>query len=158
MSIEQATLRKNISESFHRFDDGGKGWLGSGDLKCAVASLVGYKPSKVELEEILRAVPEGAVMDEENFASCMEWRLGIQDPDQRTRQIFKSFDYRCSGFISQADLLKVFSNCAPHISRETVRQVFDELDADRDGRVSMHEFINIMKFGAQPSRAHFIRQ
>jgi hypothetical protein len=74
MSIEQATLRKNISESFHRFDDGGKGWLGSGDLKCAVASLVGYKPSKVR-----RCWLTGDTLHLDNTAraelrSCCWWR------------------------------------------------------------------------------------
>mmetsp|Transcript_8236 Transcript_8236/g.21018 ORF Transcript_8236/g.21018 Transcript_8236/m.21018 type:complete len:155 (+) Transcript_8236:246-710(+) len=147
MEPSQSAARRSIADSFREFDDGSKGWLTRNDLKCAVACLVGYKPSKVELGEILRAVPEGSVLDEAAFTACMEWRLGIQDPDERIRQIFKSFDYRCSGFISSDDLLKVFTNCVPHIPHETARQVFDEIDSDRDGRVSLREFVSIMKFG-----------
>jgi len=96
MEPSQSAARRRIAESFREFDDGSKGWLTRNDLKCAVACLVGYKPSKVELGEILRAVPEGSVLDEAAFTACMEWRLGIQDPDERIRQIFKSFDYRCA--------------------------------------------------------------
>ena len=34
--------------SFQRFDDGGKGWLSRSELKFALASMLGYKPSKVK--------------------------------------------------------------------------------------------------------------
>jgi Ca2+-binding EF-hand superfamily protein len=37
------------ADSFHQFDDGGKGWLSRSELKFALASMLGYKPSKVSV-------------------------------------------------------------------------------------------------------------
>uniref|UniRef100_A0A061R8L4 Ef-hand calcium-binding domain-containing protein 11 n=2 Tax=Tetraselmis sp. GSL018 TaxID=582737 RepID=A0A061R8L4_9CHLO len=138
-----------LRESFRERDAGNKGWLSARELKLAFASLVGYKPSKVEIQRVFGDVSTRGVA-EEQFSQSMERILSLRDHDEHVRQIFKTFDYRCSGFINKADLFKVFSNCAPHIPQEVVSQAFDEVDADGDGRVSCREFVNIMHFRAPP--------
>ena len=49
----RAVIREHIAQSFKRFDEGDKGWLDRHDLKCAFASLTGYKPSAAELRHVM---------------------------------------------------------------------------------------------------------
>mmetsp|Transcript_28448 Transcript_28448/g.80275 ORF Transcript_28448/g.80275 Transcript_28448/m.80275 type:complete len:155 (-) Transcript_28448:401-865(-) len=148
---QHTALRHQIIKSFQQYDDGQKGWLTRAELKCSIASLAGYKPTKTEINSVFQNIPDERIT-QEVFVERMEKRLQVQDPDERIRQIFKTFDYRCSGFINEADLLKVFASCAPHIPQQTVSEVFREIDSDRDGRVSCREFVNVMKFAA-PTRS-----
>ena len=53
-------MRNRISESFALFDEGKKGWLSRSDLKCAVASLIGHKPTKAR----------GPTQDHEQRLTC----------------------------------------------------------------------------------------
>jgi hypothetical protein len=56
-----ATRHLHIRESFERFDEGGKGWLCRAELKCAMASLMGYRPPRVEVQLLLEQANEGQV-------------------------------------------------------------------------------------------------
>jgi len=57
----RSVLHEHIAASFKRFDEDDKGWLGRHDLKCAFASLAGYKPSALELQHITAKCPNGEV-------------------------------------------------------------------------------------------------
>ncbi len=50
--IGEAELHE-ITESFYLFDSGVKGYLTRQELKISMLSLLGYKPSKVELDLLL---------------------------------------------------------------------------------------------------------
>ena len=70
----RAVIREHIAQSFKRFDENDKGWLDRHDLKCAFASLTGYKPSATELSHLIQKCPAGQV-DQRHFAAYMEERL-----------------------------------------------------------------------------------
>lgn len=138
------TIKKNVEESFKRYDEGSKGWLSRQDLKCAMASLTGYKPSKVEVENIMRGTKDEQICLQV-FQRHMEEKLAMLDPDERVRRLFKAFDIRCCGFISRDDLRSVFAESLPSIPITVVDEVFDEVDADGDGRVSCREFESMLR-------------
>jgi Ca2+-binding EF-hand superfamily protein len=62
-----------LGRSFERFDEGGKGWLCRAELKCAIASLVGYRPPRVEVQMMLEQTHDGRVTFEQ-FRPAMEVR------------------------------------------------------------------------------------
>mmetsp|Transcript_38348 Transcript_38348/g.83422 ORF Transcript_38348/g.83422 Transcript_38348/m.83422 type:complete len:166 (-) Transcript_38348:123-620(-) len=140
--LDPAT-RQQIDESFHRFDEGGKGWLSRSELKFALASMLGYKPSKVEVNIVMHRCPEGPYegqVDISMFRAYLEEKLSVIDPDDRMRQLFKAFDVRCLGFIGREDLHKVFAKCLPSIPATVIDEIYEEIDTDSDGRVSCRDF------------------
>ena len=50
-----------------------------------------------EVNYMLQHAP-GQQITQQLFVQLMEKRLQVLDPDERIRQIFKSFDYRCACF------------------------------------------------------------
>ena len=136
--------RDHICESFKAFDEGAKGWLARHDLKCAMASLTGYKPSRIEVDCIFRDSADGRV-DLARFVSYMEGKLALRDPDEHVRTLFKAFDTRRAGFISVTDALKAFAQAAPSVPEGVVCDVFAEVDNDGDGKVSCLDFASMLR-------------
>ncbi|KAK9804252.1 hypothetical protein WJX72_003552 [[Myrmecia] bisecta] len=137
-------FRKHACESFQLFDEGTNGWLDRSGVKCALASLLGYKPTPLEVDRVMQRCPCGQV-DMTTFVQYAEARLAMRDPDEHMRNIFKAFDQRRAGFITCQDLHTAVQQSAPHIPARTVDTMFDELDADGDGRVSCREFMAMMR-------------
>ena len=49
-----------VREAFEAFDGGCKGWLERRELKCAMAALLGYRPSRLEVRWLLERAGAGA--------------------------------------------------------------------------------------------------
>ncbi|XP_071962726.1 EF-hand calcium-binding domain-containing protein 11-like [Antedon mediterranea] len=137
---EQLHLLKQV---FFESDDSQKGFLDRQDVKVAVLSLLGYKPSKFEVDEIL-GCNKGITL--QGFIEIMLPKLQDRDNDDEIRQIFMTFDMQCKGFINAVDLQRVFSEVAPHIPTHRIHSVFSEIDRDGDGRVSYKDFEFMMQF------------
>ena len=120
---------------FDSYDAEGAGWLSRQETKLAWIALLGCKPSRCELADLL--APEHAAQrggGEEDEAADGEserrvaWarfseaavrrRAGIDGSDE-VRQAFKAFDRRCAGFLTLADVKAVFREVAPHVNERT---------------------------------------
>ncbi|XP_076463775.1 EF-hand calcium-binding domain-containing protein 11-like [Babylonia areolata] len=144
---EHNLLRKIFAEA----DEGGKDFLTRADLKIAVISMLGYKPSKYEANQILEkyghTLEDGtSVLNLGQFIEAMTPKLIIRDEDDEIRQTFMAFDTHCKGFLTVDDLKKVFSQLAPHMGHHRIESIFKELDRDGDGRVSYKDFDFMMKY------------
>ena len=67
-----------ICATFLAFDSGAKGALTRHELRCAHLSLLGYAPSRLELDVLL---PKGGQLDAD--AQCIEWQA--DSPPYATR-------------------------------------------------------------------------
>ncbi|XP_048830698.1 EF-hand calcium-binding domain-containing protein 11 isoform X2 [Brienomyrus brachyistius] len=138
--------RRHFATVFRLCDQGQRGYLSREDLKMAVVMLFGYKPSKLEantlMEPALKASLPGVPMD--HFVSLMGRKLSVQDPYDRTRQIFSVFDAHCRGFLTPEDFKRVFSRLAPHLPDRTIQEAFREVDQDSDGHVSFQDFERVV--------------
>jgi Ca2+-binding EF-hand superfamily protein len=150
---------RNITEAFRKYDFDGCGALTRHGLKCAIASLVGIRPSPLELDAILpkRRRPPNERVDEEAleptigfeaFATAMRNRLCAVDETDVIRQTFRAYDATFKGYITYDDFARAFALTAPHIPAETLRLVFDEVDTDRNGKVSWAEFERVQRYRA----------
>ncbi|XP_045165954.2 EF-hand calcium-binding domain-containing protein 11-like isoform X2 [Mercenaria mercenaria] len=118
-------LKRNITKEeeslcvkiFHGADEGRKGYLSRTDLKVAMVELLGYKPTKFEVNHLLQTYGE--------------------DIDDQVKG---------RGFLTLDDVKKVFSKVAPHVPEQTVHSAFREIDQDGDGRVSYKDFEFLMKY------------
>ncbi|KAK2147295.1 hypothetical protein LSH36_561g02071 [Paralvinella palmiformis] len=143
--------RKTISSVFYECDLGHKGYLDKEDVKMAVLSLFGYKPSKVEVNQLFqdhsKLIGDSCQgIQLENFTGAMTCKLLVQDEDDLIRQTFLVFDSQCRGFLTLDDLKKAFAQVAPHLSLSVIESAFREVDRDGDGRVSYKDFEFMMKY------------
>eukprot|EP00057_Strongylocentrotus_purpuratus_P020723 XP_011675197.1 PREDICTED: EF-hand calcium-binding domain-containing protein 11-like [Strongylocentrotus purpuratus] len=134
-----------LESTFNECDEDEKGFLSREDLKVAVVRLIGYKPSKFEVDELMKNI-DGPGMTSNDFISAMKPKLAALDPDEHIRQIFVAFDTKCRGFLTMEDVEKACKLVAPKIQPHQVQKAFSELDGDGDGRVSYRDFEFMMKY------------
>lgn len=149
--VDEDTERR-IGDAFRAYAEDGA--LTRHGLKCAVTCLTGMPPSRLELDAILpkHAPADGEpapTLGAEAFSSAMRELLCAVDEADVIRQTFRAFDTAYKGYITFDDFAKAFALTAPHIHADTLRLVFDEVDTDRNGKVSWGEFERMMR-----SRAH----
>ncbi|ESO94226.1 hypothetical protein LOTGIDRAFT_118510, partial [Lottia gigantea] len=155
---------------FHDCDEGGKNCLTREDLKVAIVSLFGYKPSKMKkvkefLAEFSLAIYRNIksikciefwdiyyqilifAMNKNKFVEAMTSYIIKHDEDEDIRHTFLAFDTQCKGFLTFEDLHKVVKQVAPHLKPNVVETAFRELDRDGDKRISYKDFDFMMKYG-----------
>ncbi|KAK2174891.1 hypothetical protein NP493_769g02028 [Ridgeia piscesae] len=143
--------RNVIISAFHDSDLGHKNYLDREDLKTATVALLGYKPSKYEVDDtykscgLIENVP-GQGITLEKFIDVMSSKMAVVDEDDEIRQTFLMFDSQCRGFLTQDDVTKVFSQVAPHMQKHAIESAFKEIDRDGDGRISYKDFEFMMKY------------
>jgi calmodulin len=140
---------------FDSYDTQGLGRLDRGSVKLAWMALLGHKPSRCELADMLeqeRGRVGGDVRDGDDedsgiqhvgwakFVQAAARRRGGTDGTNEVRQAFKAFDRRCLGFLTLADVKDTFREVAPHVPERTVEAIFFEFDDDHDGRVNFAQF------------------
>ncbi|XP_039258963.2 EF-hand calcium-binding domain-containing protein 11-like isoform X2 [Styela clava] len=93
-----------VLQIFKECDSNQKGHLSKEDIKVAVLSIFGYKPSKYEVEQLMGAgkKDERQGLNLERFQSLMFAKLSLEDPDQECRRIFNAFDIDCVGQVEKA--------------------------------------------------------
>ncbi|XP_041069882.1 EF-hand calcium-binding domain-containing protein 11 isoform X1 [Carcharodon carcharias] len=131
---------------FRECDLGQKGYLSREDLKVAVVTMFGYKPSKMETNVMMAAVLENHLpgLPLEQFTNLMSRKMAAQDRYDQIRQIFSAFDARCRGFLTLEDFKRAFADVTPRLPEQTVLEAFREVDRDLDGHVSFKDFEIVM--------------
>mmetsp|Transcript_6981 Transcript_6981/g.11069 ORF Transcript_6981/g.11069 Transcript_6981/m.11069 type:complete len:150 (+) Transcript_6981:237-686(+) len=135
-----------ICQCFDDFDRGGKGYLSRRDLKYALTALVGFKPSKYEVGQIMERFAVVQVSGElgivkSAFVELMRRKLANTDKEDIIRQAFCAFDIKCRGFLTFEDALECFQSVFPSVSPKIVLDAFKVADRDGDARVGFAEFV-----------------
>lgn len=158
--LDPSALRKHCIDAFQNADRHGKGFLTREDYKVAVMELLGYKPSKYELESIWTKHvgnhgKEEDGLNKEAFTTLMTNRLVQKDIDELIRQIFVSFDVHLNGFLTLESCQRVFHEVAPLIKADHIERWFREVDLDNDGRVTYRDFELMIKSNTLLYPSHF---
>lgn len=124
-------------EAFKFADEGEKGYLSREDYKVAVIALLGYKPSRTEVDALWR---RGQGLTADKFTQVMLPRLRGRERGQVVRDVFLAFDSCCHGFLTVSECYAAFRTVIPHMREEQVEALFREVDRDMDGRVSYRDF------------------
>lgn len=111
---------------FDTYDSEGGGRLSRQEAKLAWMALLGCKPSRCELANLLAPAAARTDSDEEQqpdekagagrvgwsqFAHAAARRRAGTDGSDEVRRAFKAFDRRCAGFLTLTDVKQVFSAC-----------------------------------------------
>eukprot|EP00002_Diphylleia_rotans_P017938 TRINITY_DN3479_c0_g2_i1.p1 TRINITY_DN3479_c0_g2~~TRINITY_DN3479_c0_g2_i1.p1 ORF type:complete len:173 (-),score=45.24 TRINITY_DN3479_c0_g2_i1:234-752(-) len=145
MRVVTESERKEIRTAFHAYAKSDK--ISRRHLKLAALCCIGMKPSKVELDFLAPKDENGVSdgVDWSTFEAFMIQKLSLRDDDEIIRQAFLSFDRAQKGFLQFDDIVYGLKEMLKGISDQVVMDVFQELDRDRDGRVSYRDFELIMK-------------
>lgn len=150
---DEHSLRADCVKAFKGALKKGRILLSREDYKVAVLELLGYKPSKYEVDNVWLAVGEMCTdleegqygLNLEQFTAIMLGRLKGRDKNEVIREIFLAMDVNQRGFLTEADCVAVFSQVVPRMRRESIEELFHEVDLNGDGRVSYNDFELMMK-------------
>ena len=135
----------DVTASFKHFDGGAKGFLDRGEAKLAFISVLGYKPSKFELNSLFTEEEVSLPA----FNRVMSARLRHVDPTDRVRDTFRAFDISRTGYLTLEDLHAALAAVKSSsgggggslaLPVQTISEMFEEADQDCDGRISFRDF------------------
>lgn len=146
---------KIIKRAFDLADTEKKGYLKKEEFKIAQLVILGCKPSKQEVDELMEKhgkliselnsdVKEQFVIDFGKFQQIMIERLMYSDYDDDIMETFRILDARCKGFIDFEDFKKLVLKFMPNFDLLKMRRIFNEGDRDNDGKISFRDFQILM--------------
>jgi len=148
------SLRRDCERAYNNALSEGESRLSREDYKVAALELLGYKPSKYEVDSVWSTTigstgtgrrETGHSLDLEQFTAVMLTRLKGREKDEIIREIFLCMDIYQRGFLTESDCISAFHQVAPGMKREMVQELFWEVDLNGDGRISYSDFELLMK-------------
>ncbi|CAN0898506.1 Calmodulin-like protein 8 [Linum grandiflorum] len=128
---------EEFRKAFCLIDKNGDGLITKEELAMVVQST--------EIHDMISEVDllgDGA-MDFDEFLTVISRKMQEHVRDE-LKEAFKVFDRDQDGFISPTDLMQVMINMGERLTEEEAEQMIREADLDGDGRVSYHDFTNMM--------------
>jgi Ca2+-binding EF-hand superfamily protein len=77
----------------------------------------------------------------------------IRTAKHAIEEVFKAFDKDCSGAITADELQQVSTELKHHLSPEELTSAFQDMDEDRDGKITLREFVKWWKKGRKGKQA-----
>ncbi|EPS69569.1 calcium-dependent protein kinase 8, partial [Genlisea aurea] len=143
-----------IKQGFELMDKTKRGKININELKSGL-DMLGHQIPDVDLHVIM----EAGDADKDGFLDCGEFvaisvhlrKLG--DDERHLRKAFEFFDRDGSGYIETEEVRVVFSEEGEEASEEVVAGIIQDVDTDKDGRISYEEFEAMMKAGTDWRKA-----
>merc|ERR1739848_909196 len=152
--INEATGLENdkikcLKTCFDLFDSKKQDFLSSDDLD-EILRAMGFRPSKEELQEILKEIDEDGSGEIEFGEFCQLCaKFLVEDPDIETmrrelRDAFRIYDKECQGYITTETLRGLISELLAPLTSEELDGIIEELDEDGSGTMDFDEFCEMM--------------
>lgn len=142
-AFNEAQLRE-IRNAFDVFDKDHSGNISRAELAEVMKSL-GQNPTSEELDDVIKEVDldnDGSIGFNE-FVKMME--VELQRSDKALIDAFKVLDENGDGFVTLQELKRIVIVTCPQITDDELKQMIDDLDTDKDGKINYEEFINAMQ-------------
>lgn len=72
-------------------------------------------------------------------------RFQQKNENELIREMFMTLDTSQRGFLTRDNCLAAFQQVAPRLKEEVVKGLFEEMDWDKDGKITYGEFELMMK-------------
>jgi len=135
MSLSNNQLRSVFADC----DCDQNGHLSKHEFKCAALVVLGYKPSSIEFKHLLDGNSE--VSEADFIIYCIE-RQKKEDRTVHIRRLVSVLDIYSRGFLTLAEVQRVFSKVVPNISDTRIEETFRYLDRTGKGKLTFGEFID----------------
>ncbi|CAD6260001.1 unnamed protein product [Miscanthus lutarioriparius] len=138
---------KGLKQMFNNMDTDKSGTITVEELKEGLTKL-GSKISEAEVQKLMEAVDvdKSGSIDYAEFLTAMMNKHKLEKEEDLIRA-FQHFDKDDSGYITRDELQQAMAEYG--VSDEaSIKEVLDEVDKDKDGRIDYEEFVEMMRKGS----------
>lgn len=138
---------EDLRKTFNLFDVDGDGKITLEELENVMEKFTGVKPSRVDLEDMLREADydSNGTIEFNEFIKLMSSKvLNVETDDSDMREAFKIFDRDGNGFIDHNELKSVMAKLGEVLTDSQISQMMKEADTDQDGKINFEEFTRMM--------------
>ncbi|XP_020553260.1 calcium-dependent protein kinase 13 isoform X1 [Sesamum indicum] len=150
---------EGIKEMFARIDTDNDGTVSTEELKAGLQKFNSQLPES-EVEMLIDAVESNrkGTLDYGEFLAISLHLQRIAN-DEHLHKAFSYFDKDGNGYIEADDLRDALMEDGADDSTDVANDIFQEVDTDKDGRISYDEFVAMMKTGTDWRKAsrHYSR-
>ncbi|KAM0952123.1 putative protein kinase CAMK-CDPK family [Dioscorea sansibarensis] len=150
LTIEEVEV---IRDMFRLMDTNNDGVVTFEELKAGLQK-VGSKLTEIEMKMLMEAadIDGNGVLDYGEFVAITVHLQRIEN-DKHLRRAFLFFDKNGSGYIETDELKEALSDESGHVDTQVLNDILQEVDVDRDGRISYEDFVIMMKSGTDWRKA-----
>ncbi|XP_040379075.1 calcium-dependent protein kinase 12 [Oryza brachyantha] len=139
---------KGLKQMFNNMDTDKSGTITVEELKVGLTKL-GSKITEAEVQKLMEAVDvdKSGSIDYSEFLAAMINKHKLEKEEDLLRA-FQHFDKDNSGYITRDELEQAMEEYGMS-DEANIKQVLDEVDKDKDGRIDYEEFVEMMRKGIQ---------
>uniref|UniRef100_A0A0D9ZP69 non-specific serine/threonine protein kinase n=1 Tax=Oryza glumipatula TaxID=40148 RepID=A0A0D9ZP69_9ORYZ len=139
---------KGLKQMFNNMDTDRSGTITVEELKVGLTKL-GSRISEAEVQKLMEAVDvdKSGSIDYSEFLTAMINKHKLEKEEDLLRA-FQHFDKDNSGYITRDELEQAMAEYGMG-DEANIKQVLDEVDKDKDGRIDYEEFVEMMRKGIQ---------
>ncbi|KAJ6408232.1 hypothetical protein OIU84_011528 [Salix udensis] len=150
LSVEEVA---GIKEGFQVMDTGNNGKINIDELRVGLQKLGQHVP-----ESDLQILMEVGDIDRDGYLDYGEFvainvHLRKMGNDEHLREAFKFFDKNQSGYIEIDELRDALADEVDGSNEEVINAIINDVDTDKDGKISYEEFGTMMKAGTDWRKA-----
>ncbi|GAB2267006.1 Calcium-dependent protein kinase 14 [Dionaea muscipula] len=150
LSAEEAA---GIKERFEMMDTGKRGKINMDDLRSGLLKL-GIKALQSDVQTVMEAgdVDGDGYLDYTEF-TAVSIHIRKLENDEHIYKAFVFFDKNKSGYIEIEELRDALADDVDENSEEVINAIIQDVDTDKDGKISYEEFAAMMKAGTDWRKA-----
>ncbi|WVZ86714.1 hypothetical protein U9M48_033457 [Paspalum notatum var. saurae] len=136
-----------LKQMFNNMDTDKSGTITVEELKEGLTKL-GSKISEAEVQKLMEAVDvdKSGSIDYTEFLTAMMNKHKLEKEEDLMRA-FQHFDKDDSGYITRDELEQAMAEYGMG-DEASIKEVLDEVDKDKDGRIDYEEFVEMMRKGS----------
>ncbi|GJS32406.1 calcium-dependent protein kinase 29 [Tanacetum coccineum] len=156
-NLESTEEIKGLKQMFNNMDTDGSGSITYEELKTGLTKL-GSRLAESEIQQLMEAadVDKNGTIDYIEFITATMHRHKL-DREENLYKAFQFFDKDNSGFITRDELKHSMTQYGMG-DEETIDEVLDDVDTDKDGKINYDEFVTMMRKGTVETGEHVITQ
>ncbi|KAI3816311.1 hypothetical protein L1987_16004 [Smallanthus sonchifolius] len=145
-NLESTEEIKGLKQMFKNMDTDRSGSITYDELKTGLSKL-GSRLSEAEMQQLMEAadVDKNGTIDYIEFVTATMHRHKL-DREENLRKAFDFFDNDNSGYITRDELKHSMTQYGMG-DEETINEVLDDVDTDKDGKINYEEFVTMMRKG-----------
>ncbi|WZY80790.1 hypothetical protein YC2023_027174 [Brassica napus] len=151
MSVDELA---GIKEAFEKMDINKRGKINLEELKIGLHHIGHQQIPDADLQILMEAAGvdgDGTI----NYGEFVAVSVHLQKManDKHLHKAFRSFDKNLSGYIEMEELREALYDEVDTSSEEVIAAIMQDVDTDKDGRISYEEFAAMMKAGTDWRKA-----
>ena len=108
---------------------------------------LGFEMTNEQINELMAEVDKNnsGTIDFEEFVHMMTTKFGERDSKDELSKAFKIIDHDNNGKISPHDIKQIAKELGENFTDNEIEEMIEEADRDKDGEVSLEEFMKMMR-------------